>query len=255
MVSDIMMERMTSPRVKEAVAAGADTALIMLGATEQHGPHLPLASDALIAEWVGTRIAARLGQTLMAPVIRPGCSDHHMAFSGTISLRSETLKAILHDYCASLVEHGFKKIIIITIHGGNMKPMIEVAPELARTFDGVEIHVMTEAEPMLASVWAVSKKHGVDPLAAGAHAGEAESSMLLAGAPELTEMDRAERGLVAEMSEWSEKAHAEGLQSVTPNGVLGDPAGSNAGAGLDYLDALAMHHVNQYRQGRMLIKP
>ena len=121
---DLLMERMTSPRIREAIASGYDTALVMLGATEQHGPHLPIASDALIAEWVGFRIAAKLGNTLMAPVIRPGCSDHHMAFSGTISFRSETMKAILRDYCVSLVRHGFEKIIIITIHGGNMKPMV-----------------------------------------------------------------------------------------------------------------------------------
>lgn len=255
MVSDVLMERMTSPRIRAAITAGADTALVMLGATEQHGPHLPLASDALIAEWVGKRIAAQLRQTLMAPVIRPGCSDHHMAFSGTISLRSETLQAILHDYCASLVKHGFQKIMIITIHGGNLGPMVEAAPKLARAFPQTEIHVMTQAEPMLESVWSVSDRHQIDRLAAGAHAGEAETSLLLAGAPELTEMEQAEPGLLAEMSEWAEKAHTEGLQAVTANGILGDPTDASAAAGYDYLEALAMHHVTQYRDGKMLIKP
>lgn len=255
MIADVLMERMTSPRIRAAIEAGADTALVMLGSTEQHGPHLPIASDALIAEWVGIRIATRLGGTLMAPVIRPGCSDHHMAFAGTISMRPETLKAMLHDYCASLVRHGFKKIIIITIHGGNLRPMVEVAPDLARAFPEAEIHVMTQAEPMLDSVWSVSDRRGIDRLAAGAHAGEAETSMLLAGAPELTEMEHAEPGLVAEMAEWSERAHTEGLQAVTPNGILGDPTDSSADAGFEYIEALAAHHVREYRAGRMRILP
>jgi creatinine amidohydrolase len=189
----------------------------------------------------------------MTPVIRPGCSDHHMAFSGTISLRPETLKAILYDCCASLTKHGFKKIIIVTVHGGNLPPMVEVAPELAQAFPKVELHVMTQAEPMLKSVRQVSDRRGVDHLAAGAHAGEAETSLILAGAPELVEMDRAEPGLKAEASEWMEKAHTEGLQAVTPNGVLGDPDGANADAGHDYLEALAAHHVCEYLEGRMRI--
>jgi creatinine amidohydrolase len=178
-----------------------------------------------------------------------------MAFSGTISMRPETLKAILHDYCASLVEHGFRKILIITIHGGNLGPMVETAPDLARTYSETEIHVMTQAEPMLESVWEVSERHQVNRLEAGAHAGEAETSMLLAGAPELTEMASAEPGLLAEMAVWADKAHKEGLQSVSSNGVLGDPSHASAAAGFDYLEALAMHHVNQYLQGQMLIQP
>ncbi len=255
MVADVLMERMTSPRIREAMAAGADTALVMLGSTEQHGPHLPISSDALIAQWIGIRIATRLGNTLLAPVIRPGCSDHHMAFAGTISLSGETLKAILRDYTASLVKHGFKKIIIITVHGGNMPPMVELAPELARTYPKVEIHVMTRAEPMLESVWRVCDRRGIDRLAGGAHAGEVETSMLLAGAPELTELDRAAPGLKAEYASYAAKAHAEGLQAVTPNGILGDPTDATADAGYDYLLALAEHHVREYREGKMRIVP
>lgn len=252
---DLMMERMTSPRIREALTAGYDTTLVMLGATEQHGPHLPIASDALIAEWVGYRIAAKLGNALMAPVIRPGCSDHHMAFSGTISLRPETMKAILHDYCAALIKHGFKKIVIITIHGGNLRPITEAGPDLARAFPDAEIHVMTQAEPMLESVGKVSDARGIDRRVAGAHAGEAETSLILARAPELAEMDRAEPGLVAEMAEWAEKAHREGLQAVTPNGILGDPMGASADAGHDYIEALADHHAREFRTGRMRISP
>jgi creatinine amidohydrolase len=256
MVYDVMMEHMTSPRIREAIANGADTALVMLGSTEQHGPHLPIATDALIAEWVGVRIASRLGATLMAPVIRPGCSDHHMAFSGTISLKRETLKAILRDYCDTLAKHGFRKILIITIHGGNMPAMVEVAPEVARAHPEIEIHVMTKAEPMLQGVGEVEDRLGVDRLAGGAHAGQVETSLVLAGAPQLAEMDRVQAGLRAPEEVWAQAAHTEGLQAVTPNGILGDPTvGCSPEDGYAYIEGLVSTHVREYREGKMRILP
>jgi mycofactocin precursor peptide peptidase len=130
-----------------------------------------------------------------------------------------------------------------------------LAPELARTYPQTEIHVMTRAEPMLESVWAVCDRRGIDRLAGGAHAGEVEASMLLAGAPELTEMDRAQPGLLAVYSEYAERAHKEGLQAVSPNGILGDPSAASPDAGYDYLMALAEHHAREYREGRMRIQP
>src|SRR5262245_38731001 len=107
---NIRLELMTFEEVERALANGFRTVLIPCGAIEQHGPHLPLCMDADHADALGLLVAQRLGHTLVAPSIRVGCSSHHMAFPGTISLRSETLEAICLDYCVSLTQHGFDRI-------------------------------------------------------------------------------------------------------------------------------------------------
>src|ERR1700749_812014 len=90
-----------------ALRAGFDAVLVPCGAVEQHGPHLPLCMDADHAEALSVEVASRRGRTLIAPTIKVGCSSHHMAFSGTFSLRPETFEAICTDYCTSLARHGF----------------------------------------------------------------------------------------------------------------------------------------------------
>ncbi len=88
------LERLSWPEVAAALAAGKTTAIIVVASSEQHGPHLPEATDALIGEGLAVRLAQRLGNALVAPVIRPGCSSHHLDFPGTISITPELLLAI-----------------------------------------------------------------------------------------------------------------------------------------------------------------
>src|ERR1700761_2589768 len=101
----IRLELMTYKDVAAALLRGFDTVIVPCGAVEQHGPHLPLCMDADHAEALAELIALRLGRTLIAPAIRVGCSSHHLAFPGTISLRPETFEAICSDYCTGLARH------------------------------------------------------------------------------------------------------------------------------------------------------
>ncbi len=79
--------------------------------------------------------------------------------------------------------------------------------------------------------------------------------MLLAGAPELTDTERAQPGYLGVYSEYADRVRKEGLQSISPNGILGDPSDASPDAGYDYLTALAEHHAREYREGRMRIQP
>src|SRR5688500_6258442 len=90
---EVRLERMTWPEIGDAIAGGMRTVIIPSGAVEQHGPHLPLMTDSASASAVGLNLARRLGDALVAPTIWMGCSDHHMGFPGTITLRRETFEA------------------------------------------------------------------------------------------------------------------------------------------------------------------
>ena len=116
---EVLLERMTWQDIGAAIAAGKTTAIIVAGSSEQHGPHLPEGTDAMIGEGLGVRLALKLGNALVAPVIRPGCSDHHLAFPGTVSISAELLEGIIDAYLASLRMHGFKRFFIFSSHGGN----------------------------------------------------------------------------------------------------------------------------------------
>src|SRR5579884_3284469 len=115
----VMIERMTWPEIGDAIASGKRTAIIVAASTEQHGPHLSEATDAVLGEETACRLARRLGDALVAPVIRPGCSDHHLAFPGTISISAELLMDLLDAYVESLRRHGFTTFIVFSSHGGN----------------------------------------------------------------------------------------------------------------------------------------
>ena len=128
--STLEMERMRSPEVAEALAAGYRTAVFACGAVEQHGAHLPMFVDAEHGTRLAVEVAKRIGKALVAPTIRVGCSDHHMAFPGSLSIRRETLEALCTDYCRSLVHHGFDRVCIVPSHGGNFLPLSDMLPRL-----------------------------------------------------------------------------------------------------------------------------
>src|SRR4029434_4067749 len=92
------LERMTWPQVRAALDAGRTTVVFACGAVEQHRPHLALVTDGAHRSARGRRVAYGLGDALVAPTVRVGCSEHHMAFPGTISLEESTFTAVLRDY-------------------------------------------------------------------------------------------------------------------------------------------------------------
>ncbi|MEF2244193.1 creatininase family protein [Paenibacillus sp. IITD108] len=110
--------------------------VIPLAATEQHGPHLPVFTDSLISEYISKEAVQQASSAsgnpfLLAPIVSIGCSQHHIAFGGTISFRSTTYLAMLHDILESLVSCGFTNIIMLNCHGGNEPVMLQAVNDMA----------------------------------------------------------------------------------------------------------------------------
>lgn len=133
-----ILPKMTWPEIEKALET-ANVALIPIGAQEQHGHHMAEGCDSYRAEAFCELLAKRtFPKVVVAPTINYGVSPHHMDFPGTVSLRPETLIAVLEDVVHSLKKHGVKKFLFVNAHGGNTTTIGVAAEKLARKYD-VEI--------------------------------------------------------------------------------------------------------------------
>jgi creatinine amidohydrolase len=237
--SGFLMEEMTWEEVEASIDSGTDTVIITIGATEQHGPQIALASDSITGDYLAPKIAERLGRTLIAPNIRVGVSPHHLYFPGTISARGDVIGRLVTEYVHSLVWHGFRHIAIIPTHGGNFTTVAEVGRKLSMLYPYVNIMAFADAEAYIGALTATSERLGVALDVAGSHAGMSETSMALAARPDLVRMNRASAGFMGDAYGAGEKMGLEGTKSVSPIGVLGDPTSATAEMGREYLDGLA----------------
>jgi creatinine amidohydrolase len=235
----LRMEKMNWIDIKKAIHDGFETVIIGVGSTEQHGPHLPTQTDALIADVVVNLIVQKLKNALQAQTIRVGCSDHHLPFPGTISLKQSTLKSIIHDYVESLQKHGFENIIFIPTHGGNFNPVKEAIEEAQEKYPKIKIFGFTDlmgfvdAEDKIAAEFNISKE------VAGAHAGEVETSQMLALAENLVERGRFQPGYLGVLGEEEvEKLFTNGMPSLTEIGVIGDPTNASKKRGKLYIEKI-----------------
>jgi creatinine amidohydrolase len=238
-VSDIVLERLTSPAVRAAVQQGFTTAVIACGATEQHGPHLPLFMDAEHGVALALEVATRLGNALVAPTIRVGCSDHHMAFPGTLTLRPETFKALCHDYAMSLSKHGFRHIYFIPTHGGNFAPLAEALSPIQQAL-GTRTTVVAflDLDAQIRTWREVVEEHAGLGSHVGGHADIAEASIMLALHPALVRESDAAPGYLGELTPaLLGRMFHEGIHAVSANGVLGDPRGMSETLGRKCIEA------------------
>jgi mycofactocin precursor peptide peptidase len=204
---------LTSPEAAERAAAGA-MLIVPVGSTEQHGPHLPLSTDADLAVVLCDQLCARRGQARPAVVVAPpvlyGSSGEHEGFAGTISIGQEATELLLTELGRSATR-TFARVLLVSTHGGNAGPVRRAVDRL-------------RAESRDVSVW-FPRWHG------DAHAGRAETSLQLALAPGLVRLDRAEAGNTTPIAELMPALRATAVKGVSPNGVLGDPAGASAAEG------------------------
>jgi creatinine amidohydrolase len=240
------MEEMAWPEIKAAIERGFTTVVVGVGSTEQHGPHLPTMTDARIGDEVAHLVALKLGDALHARTIDVGLSDHHLAFAGTLSLKPETLKMILRDYVDSLVHHGFTRIVFLPSHGGNFVTVQKAIEEAREPHPGVEVTGYTDLFGLTGFLNAASAEHGITAEESGAHAGENETSMMMALEGDLVATDKFAPGYLGPTGEAELKIILEkGMPALTSNGVLGDPREASAEKGRIYLERLADFLVEQ----------
>jgi creatinine amidohydrolase len=195
--------------------------LVPVGSTEQHGPHLPLDTDTVIADAVARRAAALLSdpRILVASAIGYGSSGEHQDFPGTISIGTDALRIVLVELARSLRTWA-ARVVFVNGHGGNLTALRAAVEQLL-----VEQHDVA---------WVPCAVPGAD-----GHAGRVETSLMLHLQPDTVRLDRAEAGNTAPLSQILPSLVAHGARAVSANGVLGDPTGANAAEGAATLEAMA----------------
>lgn len=198
-------------RWPDVVARSTDVLLVIpVGATEQHGPHLPLSTDTDIAIAIAIALARARTGTVVAPPVPYGSSGEHAEFAGTISIGPQATELLLVELVRS-ASASFERIVLVSAHGGNAEAVGRAARRLH-----------DEGRDLLA--WS-PRWH------ADAHAGRAETSIMLALRPDAVRLERAEAGNTAPLDELWPLLRRAGVVAVSENGVLGDPAGASADEG------------------------
>jgi creatinine amidohydrolase len=226
------LDRMTWPEIRAEQQRGRDTVVVAFGATEQHGPHMALATDALIGDHLARLVADRL-DAFVAPTIRVGCSEHHLEFPGTISISEGTFRAIVVDLVRSLARGGFRRVLLLPTHGGNFGPLAAAVEHLGTTA-GIEIRALTDLSTLLTIAQLGAEEHGIPLAEGGIHAGEWETSMMLAIHPELVHLDRGEPGYTGDLQTAVGTMFATGVHAISENGVVGDPTRASPEHGARY---------------------
>lgn len=247
MPDKVFIEDMTWPEVQAALRGGKETVLVIVGAMAQHGPHLPISADTLIGYAWGERIARKLGNALVAPIIRPTCSGHHLGFPGTISLRLETLLDTIRDYCDSLAVAGFKTIVLLPSFG-SFTQIDVVAPSIARNLKGVRLVTFTDIKGLLNKWFEIGSRYGITPEEGGTHSGEAETSLLMAIRPDLVNMPAREKGFMGDSLPWIWRIQVEGMKVLTQNGIIGDATKADLRRGQVYLEELVDYLVAEIKR-------
>ena len=229
--------RATWEELSEDAAAGA-VALVPVGSTEAHGPHLPLDTDVLIAREVARRaglaLEARGVRAVLFPPLAYGVTDFAAGFAGTVSLRASTVEALVEDLCRSIAGQGFSKVVLVNHH---LEPAHFAALHAGAAAAGVPAIVPDHRK----KPWALGL--GEEFCRGGSHAGRYETSLVLAAAAAEV---RASRASLARLDVDLGKAIKGGARSFVELGAdrayLGEPAAATAEEG-DALYAHLARHV------------
>ena len=217
-------------------------ALVPLGSTEQHGPHLPESTDALIAEGFAREAARRSGY-LCTPTISIGVSPHHRQFHGTMWADAPAFRDYVESLTRNLTEHGIDRVVFVNAHGGNVEHLREVGRRLR------DDRAMYAIEWM----WDESIRERIEEAfeAPGPHGGPKETSLVWHLAPELVHEERiadARDGGLSEFDESTGRVHGartfyDAIDN-TQNGVLGDQTDASPEVGEELFEAACDHLVS-----------
>jgi mycofactocin precursor peptide peptidase len=211
--------------------APAPIVLVPVGSTEQHGPHLPTATDTIIAEELAGRAVHRTDGLMIGPTIAVSASGEHQGFAGTLSIGVEVMVAMIVELVRSA--EWAAGVVLVNGHGGNHDAITRAVETLT-------------AERRAVLAWSPSWPQRRDGGPADLHAGRIETSMMLAIDPGLVRLERAVAGPDTSIDELRER----GVRSVSPTGVLGDPDGASGGEGERFIAAFVddlAHRIERWR--------
>ena len=224
------LANLTWPEAKEAISR-ARVALLPIGSTEQHGPHLPLGTDHLTAAWIA-REAARQGGFLLLPTVPVGVSVHHRQFWGTLWVEPEVLRAYVEGIARALAYHGLKKFVLVNGHGGNTPALMDAARRLRD--EGIFAFVY---------VWWRAVEEEIREVLedGGGHAGELETSVVWHIAPELVRPNKFPEAAAQAAPAWGRKIQGVEVGYDTVDfaaaGCVGAPTKASPEKGRTILEA------------------
>jgi creatinine amidohydrolase len=244
MKETVLLEELSWPEVEGALARGVRTVVIVAASIEQHGPHLPMVTDTAIGQAVGERLARKLGNALLAPPIRPACSDHHLAFPGSLSVPEPVFIDTVVAYVRSLAPHGFDTFVLFSSHGGNFVPLEKAAARLREEFEPGGVRIVAFAgmgalrdmmRVMVGEAAAMGAPQDVDAI----HADVTETSIMMARHPHLVAADRLQAGFLGRVD--ANEIFTRGMRAITPSGIFGDPRRASAEIGDAVIERLSDH--------------
>ena len=221
---------------KEIAEADPPIAILPVGSLEQHGEHLPIATDWIRADDLGERLAEALGQALgpcyLLPALPYANSQEHMDMAGTITLRPSTLALVVEDIVLSLRHHGIRRIVIFTTHGGNwvLKPTIRDL-----NFRYSDLRIIHADGPLLSEREKMPRE---------LHAGQGETAGMLAIRPDLVK-GRSPDHHPPFGKEWLDYA---GMGEITETGTWGEPSKADAADYEESIEAAVEHRVEYIRE-------
>lgn len=209
----------------------APIVLIPVGSTEQHGPHLPIGTDTLVAQEISGRAVHHTDGLMIGPTISVSASGEHAAFPGTLSIGSATTTRLVVELVRSA--DWAAGIVLVNGHGGN------------RSAITAAVRTLTDEGRTVLPWWpAWPRRRDGGP--ADLHAGRIETSMMLAIDPGLVRLERAAAGPDATIADLRER----GVRAVSPTGVLGDPEGASGSEGEHFIVAFVEDLVHQIERWR-----
>jgi creatinine amidohydrolase len=224
-----MWKELTAPELRTKAERGA-TVLLPVASMEQHGPHLPVGVDTILCESVCKAAAEAVDgemPVVVAPTLWCGMAEHHMAYGGTFTFDLPTYQAVLGTLLKSIARHGFKRVLIVNGHGGNMSALAAFLPDFARE-TGLKICATTYfelAQPEIAKI--------LEDQDRVRHACEGETSLMMVVAPETVRRDK--------LAEAHGPAHStprplgvgryRSFRDISNSGVVGDARRASAEKG------------------------
>lgn len=222
------MTRLADATWPQVAAADRTVLLVPIGSLEQHGPHLPLDTDAFLASTIAERVIRSRSAAGLAPTLPLGASGEHAGFPGTLSIGSSALRKMVVELVRDACRY-WDAVLIINGHGGNADALVRASRTCADEGRLLTLHHL--ALP------------GMD-----AHAGRSETSMMLHLDPGRVRLDAARPGPTDAIADLLPNLRRLGVRSVSPNGVLGDPGGSSATEGQRLIDQLVAKAIEAYDQ-------
>jgi creatinine amidohydrolase len=230
MAEFVMWKELTAEDLRGKAAANA-IVVLPVASMEQHGPHLPVGVDTILCEGVckaGAEMAAADVPVVVAPTVWCGMAEHHMAFGGTFTFDIPTYRAVLLAFLKSIERHGFKRVLIVNGHGGNIAALNSFLPDFTRE-TGLKIYMATYFDLVASDLAPLLEDQKTVH-----HACEVETSLMMVLAPGMVKHERLPEAF-GMLDGDPRKAFKAGtfhsFKDITPSGVVGDARRANRDKG------------------------